>query len=75
MFRFSSKVHQAYSMDSKVDDGLPATGNIRDYGSSDLQGGIVGYSSCTTLGSTPSITYDLSTATVDTGNCQPAFLW
>lgn len=75
MFWFESKVYIAYSMDIKVDDGFPASGDVRDVGTSNYTGGIVGYSPCTTSGSTVAITYDLSSSTIDTGSCYPSFLF
>lgn len=66
---------EMYQIDSKIDDGLPATGNMRDNYTADWGGGIyqtddfatTGYA-CTT-GSGLTQTYDLSPATANAKNC------
>jgi hypothetical protein len=69
-------VNQLFQMDSKIDDGKPDTGDIRD----SLMGTLCFLSSvpdnppCTTSGVTPKA-YDLSPSTADTPSCTPAFMW
>lgn len=64
-----------YQLDKKIDDGMPTTGDVRDYGSADFGGGAPSDNPpCTILGSVP-LQYDLSPATADTKNCYADFLF
>lgn len=64
-----ASAREAYLIDSKLDDGLPATGNVRDFDTSDGSLIPVEDAPCTTTGVSP-IGYNLSTAAADTINCR-----
>ncbi len=62
---------QEYAIDSKIDDGLPGTGIIRE---SSLAGGLAGSAPCV-IATTP-IAYDLTQANADkTDVCTLFILW
>jgi len=63
----SISAHDAYMIDSKMDDGLPTSGDVRINDTSDWSGGIIAVPPCTT--SVTPLQYDLSPATADTKNC------
>jgi prepilin-type N-terminal cleavage/methylation domain-containing protein len=64
-----STSREAYLIDSKLDDGLPATGNVRDFDTSNGTATPVEDAPCTTTGVTP-IGYNLSPASADAVNCR-----
>jgi prepilin-type N-terminal cleavage/methylation domain-containing protein len=71
IFSFSATPNQQYAIDSKIDDGFPGKGTIRDFGIAFQPDG---YSYCGT-GSSPS-TYDLTPSKADIdNNCGLAILW
>ncbi len=59
---------QFYQIDSKIDDGLPATGIVRDANTADAGTGVPNESTCTTTGVTP-IQYNLSATAGEALNC------
>lgn len=63
--------NQAYSIDTKIDDGLPVTGAVREW-LSDYNGD--SSPPCTT-GTYPNLSYNVAPATADTQSCATAFLW
>lgn len=67
--------YQSYQIDSKIDDGLPTSGDVRDtYTAFSFDGSINEDPPCTTSGVTP-IQYDLSPATAEAINCGIDFLF
>ncbi|MEK6746389.1 MAG: prepilin-type N-terminal cleavage/methylation domain-containing protein [Pseudomonadota bacterium] len=61
--------NQAYQIDSNMDDGMPATGNVREKGTFPASTGVPADNApCTSSGVSP-IKYDLSSATADVANC------
>lgn len=68
-FIFGTTANQEYVIDSKLDDGFPDKGRIRDAGYS----AVGGYSSCATA---PPRAYDLTPATADKPDtCGIVMLW
>ncbi len=66
---------QAYQIDSKVDDGLPKSGDIRVFFATLLPfGPQTENPPCTTSGTSP-IQYDLSATNANISNCPLDFLW
>ncbi len=64
-----ASARQVYQIDNKMDDGLPASGNVMDFGTADGGTGVaVDNAPCTTSGVSP-IKYELSPATADAINC------
>ncbi len=63
-----STPREAYLIDSKMDDGLPATGNVRDFYTSDGTVTPIEDAPCTTTGVSP-IAYNLSSTAADAVNC------
>jgi len=63
-----TSARNAYMIDSKMDDGLPTSGDVRIGDTSDWSvGAIIAAPPCTT--SVTPLQYDLSPATADTKNC------
>lgn len=55
--------YEAYTIDNKIDDGLPATGDVRNLGSADYGSGSLNYDSpCTKASGTP-MEYNFASAT------------
>jgi prepilin-type N-terminal cleavage/methylation domain-containing protein len=70
-FNFSATPNQEFSIDSKIDDGMPDSGTIREYSTKQTS---VANTSCV-ITSSP-MSYNLSPATADkTGGCQLTVLW
>jgi prepilin-type N-terminal cleavage/methylation domain-containing protein len=68
----NSKILSAYEMfniDSKIDDGLPATGDVRDFWTADRGSGMFFNDSLCTIGMGLTQTYDLTPATAYGKNC------
>ena len=61
--------YEMYQIDSKIDDGLPALGDVRDYYTGDYGTGTPSSDPPCTTGSGSSLTYRLSAATSNTRRC------
>lgn len=76
-FQFSATPNQQYAIDSKIDDGFPDKGKVRNMGTyTPGHGGMAetGFSPCVI--SLPSKAYDLTPTTADkTDSCYLAILW
>ncbi len=64
-----------YQIDSKIDDGMPSTGDVRDYGSADFGTGSPSDNPPCVISASVPLQYDLSPATADTRNCYANFLF
>lgn len=71
IFFFFATPNQEFAIDSKIDDGLPYKGSVRETGT---QFGGVGVAPCTNAASPPA--YNVNPATADTINsCLLSMLW
>jgi hypothetical protein len=76
-FIFYATPYQEYSIDAKLDDGLPDKGRVRDFytGNVYITGSGDGYNPCVTSASPNAYDLTPATANIPAAVCQSIILW